>query len=81
MKKLLSTLLAASLLIGAFAGCGTPAQESKQESSKAASTPASSGGAESPQASSEGGGSENEPMTLVVTYPLINGVPADNTLI
>lgn len=84
MKKTGCILIAAMLLLSAVSGCG--AQEQKAaESSKAASqatTSAAAPASEGKTSQSETKDTGNaEPATLVVTYPLINGVPADNKLV
>lgn len=81
MKKLVSALLATALILSAFAGCGS--KETEQSSKTSSTQTASSSKAETSQASSSESGetASNDPMKLIVTYPLINGVPADNKLI
>ena len=85
-RRLISVMLAAALILALFAACGGKEESSSKETE---STPFSSGSSEaesstpesSPESSGEEEASGNEPMNLVVAYPLINGVPQDNKLI
>lgn len=87
MKKLLSLLVACALLVSAFAGCSEGGQSSQESSSTSVSESTGSQSGAGEDSASEDSGSETastsnaEQMDLVVAYPLINGVPADNQMI
>lgn len=82
MKKVISLLIALSIMVGAFAGCGGNGGDSSStndSSSGSSATETSGESAEDSSTSQETGNAEQ--MDLVIAYPLINGVPADNMMI
>lgn len=87
MKKLLSLLLTLTLTMTALAGCGGNEQSSQKNVSDTVSdnTVSQSSAEESIPSTDENGETDSaknaEQMDLVVAYPLINGVPADNQMI